>query len=365
MDDIEIIHILKKDLKSAISNNTYWKEENVIFPKSKALWIISSPRIDDDDICAIVAKEKNEIVVLIYLMPDIAQTSTTNNEKIYWLLHWWVVPKYDGNVLSTYLFNEALRVANKKVLVKSYAENASDFYNKMPFEIINSRLRYTLFFSLDSSILFGRYPFLKSFKYPIKLIDRFSAQIFRIINTSKITSRTKNLNYEYVNEIDDPTWDEIKPLCSSDLILKTKAYLNWQISKVQYTKAPLDHKIPYKSIENGTSKNIEIFNIRITKKNQFIGFLSFLINHNELNVKYFLVKEDKFYEQCADVLMHHLITLKQNFMFIDDDELVKYISARYKTVFIHKVNKNALSHHNLVLENQETISIKNHDGHFY
>ena len=362
MNDIEIIPLTKKVLRDAIDNNTFWTNRLSPLPKSKAIWLINNKRIDEDDYCGVIAQENKQIIGFIYMIPDIVLTTAQVHKKVYWMILWWVEKKYESNVLSTYLYNEALRLIDNQAIVKSYTENVSDFYKKMPFKVIQSRLRYTIFFSLDKSILLARFKFLKYFKWPVKILDKVSAVSLRFINSRKIEKRTKNIKYEYLNQLDNQTWQFIEPLCANDIILKTKDYINWQISPLQYVNAPVEEKSPYRAIESGLSNNISIYNIKVLKENTVIGFLSFLINYNELNVKYFLVKEDSYYNLCVDALIDILVKLKRNYIFTDDSKLANNMSKRYATIFSYKVQKEALIHKELNIKNKK---IKNRDGHFY
>ena len=221
------------------------------------------------------------------MIPDILLTSSKEHKKVYWMILWWVEEKYNSNVLSTYIYNEALRLIGGQAIIKSYTENVSSFYKKMPFEVIQSRLRYTIFFSLDKSTLFAKFKFLKYFKWSIIILDKISGASLRYINLSKINKKSKNIAYEYLNQLDNQAWQFIEPLCCNDIILKTKDYVNWQISPLQYTNTPIEIKHPYLALESGISNNISIYNIKVLKGKTVIGFLSFLINYNELNVKYF------------------------------------------------------------------------------
>lgn len=367
MNDIKIDYITKEKLITAIENNSLWLNDTAAFPKSKANWIVRNTRINNKDYCAIVATEKNNIVGLMHLLPDIIQLDINSSKKVYWILHWWMSDKYVGNILSTYMFREALRITNNEIIIKSYAENAETFYKKMPFKVISTRNRYTIFFSLDSSILFGRYRFLNYFKIPIKTLDNISAKILRYLNSKKLKKNVRHLKYEYVNEINDTTWNFIAPLCKTDLVIKTKDYLNWQIDKKQHTLTPCYNKFPYKVEELGVvgiSNNISIYNLVIMEKKEIIGFISFLINYNELNIKYFLVKNQEDYNLCVDALIENLIKLKRNFIFTDDSKLAENIKKRYKTIFTHKITKKGLAHNDLKID-YEYFKLQNQDGHFY
>ncbi len=362
--DLEIIHITKKMLKEGIDKNTYWQNELNPLPKSKAFWLLSNPRIADDDYCGVLAYENQKMVSFIYMFPDLANIANDETQKVYWMISWWVDKKYKDTVLGTYIYNEAVNLTGKQVLIKSYAENVNAFYEKQPFTVIASRLRHTIFFSVDASMLIGRFKFLKSFRFFLNKIDAFSGTVIRGVNKSKFKKTTKSLIYDYVNRIDDETWSFIEPLCKNDLIHKTKEYINWQISNTQYTQLPVLGKQSYKTLQTGTSDNIHIHNVKIIKDKVIIGFISYVVNYNELNVKYFLVGDDSNYDICVDALIENFTRKKAKFIFTDDTKLSETITKRYKTIFTHKVTKKGLAHNETNLD-MNTFSLLNRDGHFY
>ncbi len=362
--DLKILPLTKNMLRDAIDHNTYWKDSIIPLPKSKALWIVSNDRIEDDDYCGVLGFENDKMISFIFMFPDQLRVCDKEFKKIYWMILWWVTDTYKDTVLGTYIYNEAINLTGKQVLIKSYAENVNDFYEKQPFDIIASRLRYTIFFSLDSSILIGRFSFLKYFKVLIDKTNVLVHKIVELINRGKLKKSTKELSYDYITQLDRETWEFIEPLCKDDLIHKTKDYVNWQINNLQYTQIPIVKKYPFHSLQVGNGQNIRIHNVKVILDHTLIGFLSFTVNGKEFNVKYFLVKDDKNYNICVDALIAHHTNAKTNFIFTDDSRLADTINKRFKTIFTYKVMKKALAHKAMQLEG-EKHTIYNRDGHFY
>lgn len=359
-----VIGITKRELRSAIEENRYWKGLLSPIPKSKALWIVSNTRIEEDEYCGVIGFENEKIISFIYMLPDLLNIKN-GTKKVYWMLLWWVDIAFKNTVFGTYTYNEAINLAGKQVLIKAYAENVTSFYKKQPYHVIAQRIRYTVFFSLDSSILLGRFNFLKHLNYIVKLADSFSYSILKLTNAKASKSRTNVLVYEYINEIDNETWEFIKPLCKNDLIFKTKDYINWQISNSQYTQIPTA-KHAYTSLQPGISSNIHIHNLKIIKDETIIGFLSYTINFNEFSIKYFLVSNSSNYDACVDVLIENLYATKTKFIFTDDSQLYETIKKRYKIIYTHKSIKKSLSHNSLNLDMQkENLYLFDRDGHFY
>ena len=184
------------------------------------------------------------------------------------------------------------------------------------------------------------------------------------INNRKAKRTTKGLIYNYMGQVDQDTWEFIEPLCGEDLIHKTREYVSWQVSNSQYMQTPVATKHPHKTLETGLSNNIYIHNLSIIRDGVIIGFLSYIVNYNEFNVKYFLVKNDADYDVCIDALMENFNKVKTKFIFTDDTRLSDTIRKRYKTIFTHKVTKKGLAHTDTKID-FDTVNILNRDGHFY
>lgn len=359
----EVKTITKKELQDALNNNALWKDSLAPMPKSKAAWLVSNPRIDDNDCCGVLGYENGKMVCFVYMVLDYLN-SDNGTRKVYWMLHWWVDDAIKNTIFGPYVYNEAVNLANKQVIIKAYAETAADFYKKQPFDIIASRLRHTIFFSIDKSILKGRFPFLKHFNVLITLLDTMSYSVLGFINKSKNKKRTSHLKYEYVNELDEVTWRFIEPFCENDVINKTKTYINWQINGLQYTQT-LTKKQPYTALETGNSANINIHSFTVIENSKIIGFISYTVNYNECNIKYFLA-EEAHYNSCVDALIENMYVNKSKFMFTDDTKLADTITKRYKNIYTHKSMKNGLAHKHMALDlSKQKLTLHDRDGHFY
>ncbi|MDO7172574.1 hypothetical protein [Mariniflexile sp. AS56] len=363
--NIKITDITKKVLRRAIEENTFWKTSLSPFPKSKAIWLVSNSRIEEDDYCGVIVHENDKIVTFIYLIPDYLNTNNTEIKKVYWMILWWVDSAYKNTVLGNYIYSHALNLTNNQILIKAYTQNVDAFYGKQPYRTITTRLRHTLFFSLNTSSIIGRFPFLKRLKFIIDINDYFTYFVTRLINKSKLKNDIKDLNYEYLNQLDEDTWKFIEPLCQNDLILKTKEYINWHIDNAQYTQTPASRQT-YATLHAGISSNIHIYNLKVLKNNNIIGFISYTINYGECNVKYFLGANEDHYDYCVSALIDNLYATKAKFIFTDDTKLSDAIVKKYITVYNYKISKKGLVHNDINLSTtNKGLVLQNSDGHFY
>ena len=362
-ENLQVKPLTRKMLSEALEKNTYWKGGLAPMSKSKAAWVISKPGIKEDDYCGVLGYADDNIISFVHMIPEILNHSQKDFKKVYFMESWCVAKEYDGSVLSTYIFNEAINLADKQFIIESYNESAEFFYKKQPFNCISERLRHTLFFSLDSSMLLGRFSFLKKVKFIINIIDVISYKFLAFVNNKKNKKRVTNLKYDYLTQLDDSTWSFINERCKNDLILKDRQYIDWHISQKQFLQTP-SNSLPYDSILVGVSDNIFIHNLTIKKEGEIIGFLSFIINYNEFNVRYFLVKDDANYNHCVDALMDNFIKVKRTFIFTDDTKLSDALNNRYKCLFTYKKNKKGIAH-NAVNFDFKSVNLNSQDGHYY
>lgn len=365
-NDIQVHELTKKMLLHSLSEHSFWKNNIIPFPKSKIHWITTNERIADDDYCLLVITSDNEIASFIYMLPDLMNLKEDGaHQKVYWLISWWLHKDFKDTVLGSFLFNRALELADHKILVKFYAEHIAEFYNRQPFQEIASRNRYTLFFSLDSDMIVGKFKFLSKFKTLLNLPDYFSRGLYRFINRKKI-SHNDAVKLEYLSKLDDSTWSFLSENCKNDLIYKTRSYVDWQIDNSQYIQTINSDNHLYKSIETGMSPNIYVHSIKVVADDQVIGFISFIHNFNECNIKYFVVKEDEaYYQQCVSVLIDNFIKTRATYIFTDDTKLAERIKQKFSTVYTHQVIKKGLAHKQIGLPAEDFATMLDRDGHFY
>lgn len=361
--NVEIVKLTKKKLASSIDTDDLWQGDTAIFPKSKAFWLVSNEAIADEDYVGLLLYEGKELVSFIYMMPTLVKLQGENLKKVYWFLHWWVTPRYENTVMSTYTFNEAVNMVNGQVLIKSYAEKVNHFYEKQPFELIKLRERHTIFMGVEPSVVVQQIPKLKLLKPVISVVNQFVYHILRMVNASKIEKYAKQLSYEYPIKIDAKTTTFINKHIQSDLTYKSEAYINWQISPEQYTSIGIPSKYKREYLQTGASTAISIKNITVIKDHQIIGFISFVQNKTESNIKYFLAEKEH-YVLCVSALLEHVYKYRIQYIFTDNNELQQAITSNFRVFYTYKQEKRALKHKKLI-ENLDHLDIKDQDGHFY
>jgi len=319
----EIIKVTKAILAEALEKDTFWRNEGTIpFSKSKAKWLLANPRMDDEDICAVVVYENDVIISFVYLIPDMI-TLSDKTIKIYWFRRWWVADKYKDSIISSYLMNDAVKEVDGQVVIKFLAKNIESFYKRLPYQEFGFKTRYFILFEL----------ILRRLKFLLRPIQSLSANFVRRINRKRIRKSTSKMVYEYITFLDENTWAFIQPFVKNDLVPKTIDYVNWQLDSSQYTKTTVSGNYPYVCLISGAFENIEIVNFKVEINQHIVGFISYLIRGTEFIVKYFIADKN-YYQDCVNALMDHFIRYDVNTIHAEDDQLANSILKRFVKVYV-------------------------------
>ncbi|WP_308991960.1 hypothetical protein QLS71_016890 [Mariniflexile litorale] len=361
--NLKVVALSKTDLVEAIHNNTYWQDERILMPKSKALWLIKNNTIEDDAYVAIICLENNVIISYLLTIPDTIHVVNAGLKKMYWMHEWWVDHKFQGSIVPSYLFNQAAKKLSKNILIESNAENSDSFFNSQ-FNTIHTKTRHTIFFLLESTVLINRFPFLKYFKFLITIANSTFVRVLNSRNYKKTQKSLVAVQYEYLNELDPEAWNFIEPRCKNDFTYKTQENINWYIDNSQYTQTPINKRFKSVFSTTGFSNNIHNHSFKIIKNGEIIGFISYLFNMIEFNVKYFLPKDDAHYEICMDALMEHCLKAKATYIITDDTKLSNEINKKYTALFTYKKEKKSRVHKGADVAFNEII-LTDRDGRFH
>jgi len=360
--DLQIIRLTKHDLSVALQNNTYWDDLNVVpFTKSKAFWLLDNNRIEDNDLCAILAYEEKEIVAFVFLIPDWIENHL-GTKKIYWCRRWWVADKHKDSILATYVMNDAIQATNNQIILKFLGKEVEEFFKKQPFTEFSERTRYFMLFNIDTNLLLNKVKFLKYFKPIVKLVDGFSYRIIRKKNNKKAKRNTIELTYNYITKIDNEIWNFLEPKLKNDVVPKSRDYMNWQLSNDQSPQSIVNEKAKYTDLVASTLNQIYHINFSIIHSGKIIGFVSALVRANEFYMKYFIT-EDGYYEYCVDALIENFNSTHTNTFYSEDEKLGSKIAEKYMTVHVSKRQIYSLANNEIDF-NFEKIRVQDQDANF-
>ncbi|QLG46687.1 GNAT family N-acetyltransferase [Costertonia aggregata] len=360
-ENIEVKVYNKAQLRTIAETNEFWEKAGpLVISKNKVLWMLRSPRIEEEDTCLMIGLADEKLIAFIHIIAD--ELNTDSSAKVYWMNEWWVQKEYQDTVLGMYMYNDALKRMGHKVLVKSNAESANEFYRKQPFTPIQNRKRFTIFFSLNVDSIIVKFPFLKPTRAILSLFETISFKLVNSWNKVKLKNKTKELSYEYIHEIDVNTWRFAEKFLKNDLIKKDRAYVSWQLSQEQYIAAPIYDKIHNTARIGGTNTTVEIKTFNVYSESNIIAFISLLSFGNEAYIKYFLVSDNNF-DSAVNALIENCIALKRSYIFTDNEKLAKHISKNFTKVFVYNVLKTAWAHNSIDAQIVD-LKTKEQDGQF-
>lgn len=360
MKNIETVILTKTLLLDAINNNTYWSVHHKIAPfaKNKAQWLLTNTRIEQNDVCAVLALNNNELIAMVNVVPDII-TTPEGMLKIYWSQRWWVHPTFENSVLATYINQLSAEAVNNKILIKYIGSETIPYYKKQPYTEFSKRTRYILVYNLDAGLIISKIQPLKHLKPLLNVVSKLSYKLITHLNLLKIN--TNGIKWYDVSQINNKVWDFIKPLTANDLIPKTQDYINWQIDNAQYTnRGTLNH--PQECLITSIGNNIHNRNICVTKDDVIIGFISVLIRANEFIIRYFLCT-NKHYKYCLNVLMKAFVKSNCTFLLTENEVLGKQLNKQFLNIYCNKSPLVSLAHKDLKIDfTNKTVTEQ--DGHF-
>ena len=364
MNDLEIISLTKSNLREAIAENKYWAGTyQPAFSKNKAKGMLEKTRANDDDVLAVLGYEKHTIIAFIYFVPDLVKNEDGNLIKVFWSQRWWVSDKYKETVLSTYIKNLSLNACNNQAIIKFLGDKTKAYYKKQPFTEFSKRKRYIIIFSLDSQLLIYRKASLKFFKPLLKLLDSFSRRIVAIVNNIKTNKKGKHITSKQISEIDVDAWNFIEKNSSTDIVPKSKEFINWQISNNQYHNLAVEKEPDYKCLLGTIAKKIYNSNFVIRSENEIVGFVSGFVSGNRFIIRYFISNET-YYDDCLNVLIKGLIDSKCTLLQTENSELGDNIINKYFKVYADVKELVSLVHNDVDINLQNAV-VTDQDGNFF
>ena len=363
MDNLEIITLTKRGLKEALTKNKFWSDSyQPPFSINKAKWMLDNTRADENDIFAILGYEKFTIIAFVYLVPDLIKGEDGSSKKVFWSQRWWVSDKYKETILSTYVKNISLNECGNQVIIKFLGDKSKAYYEKQPFRKFSKRKRYIILFSLDYDLLVYKNANFKKISHLVRFADGMTRRLISLINKSKRLSN--GIEYENVQVIDNDVWNFIDKHINSDVVPKSKEYINWQINNNQYHVIKNnENNLNNKCLLGTISKKIYNSNIVVKHGNEIIGFISGFVTRKRFIVRYFITTET-YYKDCLNILIKNLITSKCTLLQTENSILGERVVDRYLNVYSDKKELVSLIHDDVIIK-IDKINMTDQDGNYF
>lgn len=361
--DLAVFSLTIGELKTALAENRFWKSQHKVIPftKSKARWLLKNERANDDDVCAILGYENDELVSFIYLIADWIEVDK-EIQKVFWSRRWWISENHKNSILPTYTNNLSQSVSKNRTVIKFLGKAVVPFYTKQPFKTFATRTRSYIVFNVDSDLLFSKIPRLKNIGFIFNFFDKISLAISTNINKLKVRKKTTELTYDYIQTITTTDWIFLEPFLKNDFIKKTASFLNWQIDNNQYSIALVNEKNRKMCLINSLSNRIYNTSFFVYNNDVKIGFISAIIRDREFNIRYFICDE-KHFKLCANALLENFLSSKTTRIQTENEKLALYLRKNFFSVFTDTREIYSLIH-NSIAEKISKTQVFDQDGHF-
>jgi GNAT superfamily N-acetyltransferase len=304
--------------------------------KHRAISQLNNPRLNDDDILLILALEEGNLAGYLGILPDCIFTINHEAARFGWLSCFWVDPLKRGRGIGMELMQMALKHWENRVLSADYVSHTKGIYKKTrAFGEPLSLHGIKMYFRLDLSTILPPKNKLFYFSRPFLTIADFIANIPLDIRLKVLQKKLKDVNFQYLNEIDPETETFINNFQSGQYFKRSRSELDWITKYPWVIKRNSTERSKQEYYFSSTDKSFDFYKIKIAdSKNQPVAFLLFSRRNRSLKIPY-IVFMDEYLNQTIDVIVFHIIKWRISTFTTFQPKLVNHLN-RHSIYQIYK-----------------------------
>ena len=320
---------VKQWLISGISLRGLSKE---VIAKQRAFAIINNPYVTDDLKIISALFVNDHVAAYTYLFPDKVRVLDKNGNPMQKLIYWntalYCDPKYEGRGYAFCVIGQFcelygddyfdLDAAPASIENLKYAGLHVEFLNQYQLSrksIGNAGLKNTL----------------ARIKEKCKL-SLFSNKrsVIKQINTSKYS-------LEYVDFIDDETYDFICKHAKNDLFLRSQEMFNWILTYPLMRSCPLLSRVDRDNVFSSNRRVFAFYGVRVLVDNQQVGFYIYSDSEEVWYLNY-LYYDTNYEKEVYYSIAEHVIKSDRAKFHTSDEKLWKFLSSYklYSKSYIQK-----------------------------
>lgn len=323
---MKIIEYNKKGLINLLNDKSFWHKKYIPITKSKILHQIRNPNLSDEDILLFTIEESSLVICYLGAIPDIINLNGTI-KKIFWLSTWWLAPEYSNTSNAALLYFNVWKKLSGQIAISSFSISAGQFYKKTNKFSHIPKKRHLILFNIDEDLFSQKFPKLHYFETLIKII-KLPFIITNKIKFNILSNKIEKIKIEYVNSIDQETWDFVKIFSKNDLIPKSQEFLDWKLSDCSNIVAPLSRYIENEYDFSAFVKNRSFkISYKIFLHNEIIAFCFFTVNKNNASLQFNYCSLEHI-DIVSTILVLHILKLKVDSFFCEDDDVFNAIKKK-------------------------------------
>lgn len=339
---IELKKIYKKDILELLSNDAFWNHSFLSISKHRLYAHYKNPNLKDDDIVLLLSYLNAELVGYMGVFID-EITIDGIKKKIGWLSTWWVHPKTKGSGIGREILNEMYLELEGQIGISQFTPSAKRVYDKSGYFTtlkenvgIKAVLRSNLTFVLPAV-----YPQLKKFETVFNVADHFINFFVNLklgVQKQLITSKLKEISVEYLQIIDQETFNLISTFNKKDLSNKDFAFFEWLKTYNWVQTAPLLNLTQKDKYEFSMyDKSFEISYLKIIKENNCIGFVVLQKRNYVSKVLFTYYDNSKYAAEISNIIKLQAIAQNTREIICYDEAICANLKA--SSVFLYKTKK--------------------------
>lgn len=350
---MEIISLNKASLLEYVNSAAFEAEENLPISFHRAISHANNPRANVNDILLFLAKEGDELIGYMGILPDLFFPKNQPIIKVGWVSCAWVKQEHRGKGITGKLFTEAHFKYNGNLLSYDYVPATKIMYDSTGFfakdPLIKNGVR--LYIKSDfERILAPKSALLKKSAPVLKGIDSAGNSLLDLYRSNKAYP-IDHLNLEPVQEINQPLSQFLSEQTSKNYFPRQERELNWILTSPwvleRDEKTDLDNKYYFSS----SAKEFKNLAFQLKDENGSIcAFFFFTIKNGVVKLPYFYTQDAV--KESVLVINHLLQKWKAKEFTCFHPKLVSALQES-KTIAFHKKEINRY----LVLDKQLSKSI--------
>lgn len=230
---MEITSLNKAALLEYVNSPAFEHEENLPISFHRAISHVNNPRANVNDVLMIFAKEGEELVGYMGLLPDLLFAPNQPIVKVGWVSCAWVKESHRGRGITGELFTEAHFKWNGNLLCTDYVPATKKMYDSTGFfmerPLVKQGVRLYIKSDLQT-ILPSKSKLFSSNSLLLKALDAIGNSILSIY-TSSLSFPIDHLDVEEVTEVDDEIESLIAKANGKGYFQRKKRELNWVLKE--------------------------------------------------------------------------------------------------------------------------------------
>jgi GNAT superfamily N-acetyltransferase len=304
---MEIVQLNKAALLEYVNSAVFESEENPPISYHRAVSHANNPRANVNDVLLFLAKEGEELIGYMGILPDLYFPKNQPIVKVGWVTCAWVKKEHRGKGITGKLFREAHFKYNGNLLAYDYVPATKRMYDATGFfaqkPVVKNGIR--LYIKSDfERILATKNKLFKKSAAVLKGLDTAGNGLLELYHSGKAFP-IDHLNLEEVTKVNDQLNQFITEQSGKDYFQRQARELNWVLTSPWMIERDVKTEVEKKYYFSSSAAQFKNVAFQLKDENGNItAFFFFTIRNGIVKLPYFFSKSDS---QVNVLIINHLL----------------------------------------------------------